>query len=167
MYGPNSERDRELENVLTLFLSLAPRAGENTNLFEQFAAGSASFGHTEADNLFKGSFNEKEHSYSWPKGESIASSRGLTRTKPTARNLLGGDREIRQVPFERDNFREICNAFFVHSSISRAVSRADVPLFSCIDITISQDSAGSTEQPAIGLYLHIAQTAFLPLIERV
>lgn len=131
--------------------SLAPRAGETSSLFDQLDAGTASFGHRELDAVFRGTFNEKDRSYSWPKGESINTPRGRAPLVPASRNPKGGDREVRQIPFEKDSFRDICNAFFVHASISKAVSRADIPLFSRIDMTISQDGNDSKAQPAIGL----------------
>jgi len=34
------------------------------------------------------------------------------------------------MPFDKETFSEIGRKFFVHGSISRAVSRANVPLFS-------------------------------------
>ncbi|KAK6206035.1 hypothetical protein LQW54_007974 [Pestalotiopsis sp. IQ-011] len=42
----------------------------------------------------------------------------------------GGRRGLRTVPFRRDTFEIVARAFNVHSSISRAISRADVPIFS-------------------------------------
>ncbi|KAK3374514.1 hypothetical protein B0T24DRAFT_626774 [Lasiosphaeria ovina] len=141
-----------------IVLILAPRAGENAGLLEQFAAGKATFGRTEIDNVFKGSFNEKDRSYSWPKGEFISSPRGRPRPKRTTKTIRGGGREVRQVPFEKDSFREICNAFFVHSSISRAISRADVPLFSRIDIKVSTRDDSGTTQPAIAYNCRSANT---------
>ncbi|KAI0182696.1 hypothetical protein EV127DRAFT_448982 [Xylaria flabelliformis] len=38
--------------------------------------------------------------------------------------------ELRTVPFSRNTFEMITKAFYVHSSISRAISRADMPVFS-------------------------------------
>lgn len=131
--------------------SLAPRAGENSSLFDQLDAGTASFGHRELDSVFRGTFNEKDRSYSWPKGESISTPRGRTPLEPGLRNPKSGAREVRHVPFEKESFQDICNAFFVHPSISKAISRADAPLFSRIDMTISPDGSDSETQAAIGL----------------
>jgi hypothetical protein len=59
----------------------------------------------------------------------------------------GGSREVRQVPFDEDTFKEICRSFHVHTSISRVISRADVPLFSRAEVDMGPE--GDT-QPAIG-----------------
>ncbi|RYP75012.1 hypothetical protein DL771_002660 [Monosporascus sp. 5C6A] len=132
-----------------LVLVLARRAGENASLFEQLAAGAASFGQAEADSDFKSSLNEKDRSYSWPEGKAISAPPGKKRERHEKGNLPGGGREVRQVPFEKDVFREICQAFFVHPSISRAISRADVPLFSRAEIRINQKSSKWADHHAI------------------
>jgi hypothetical protein len=103
----------------------------------------ATFGHAEIDTTFKGSFNEKDRSYSWPKGESITFPPGRSKPKPTTKSIRGGSREVRQVSVGKDSFREICRAFYVHSSISKVISRADIPHFSRIDMTVGKDGDGS------------------------
>ncbi|KAF7535420.1 hypothetical protein G7054_g5368 [Neopestalotiopsis clavispora] len=45
----------------------------------------------------------------------------------------GGRRGLRTVPFERKTFEKVSRAFNMHSSISRAISRADVPVFSHVN----------------------------------
>ncbi|ETS88087.1 hypothetical protein PFICI_01915 [Pestalotiopsis fici W106-1] len=47
----------------------------------------------------------------------------------------GGRRGLRTVPFERKTFEKVSRAFNMHSSISRAISRADVPVFSHVNAT--------------------------------
>lgn len=141
-----------------IVLILARRAGENTSLFAQLDAGAATFGHAKADTYFKESFNEKNRSYSWPDGKALSTSSGKVRERHDKGGIRGGGRELRQVPFEREVFHEICQAFYVHSSISRAISRADVPLFSRADITITQDSPEGLEHPAIVYICRSANT---------
>lgn len=53
-----------------------------------------------------------------------------TTTKDNARAPAGGSRGLRTVPFERRTFETVSRVFHVHSSISRVISRADVPVFS-------------------------------------
>ncbi|KAK5657643.1 hypothetical protein OQA88_2715 [Cercophora sp. LCS_1] len=138
-----------IEEDSGIVLMLCPRGGENASLFEQLNNGRATFGHAGVDKLFKVSFNEKDRSFSWPKGESIVSTGSQAREKSTTKALRGGDRGVREISLDKDTFQDICDAFFVHSSISKAISRADVPLFSRIDITVCSDTANATEQPAI------------------
>lgn len=52
----------------------------------------------------------------------------------------GGRRGLRTVPFERKTFEKVSRAFNMHSSISRAISRADVPIFSHVN-AIMEDVA--------------------------
>ncbi|RYP06561.1 hypothetical protein DL765_009439 [Monosporascus sp. GIB2] len=148
-----------------LVLILARRAGENASLFQELAAGAASFGQAEDDSDFKSSFNENDRSYSWPKGKAISAPPGQKRKRHEKGNLRGGGREVRQVPFEKSVFREICQAFFVHSSISRAISRADVPLFSRAEIRINQESFKWADHPAIGIFAELERERMVEVVE--
>jgi len=65
-------------------------------------------------------------------------------------NFRGGRREVRQLPFDEDTFRDICKNFYVHASISRVISRADVPLFSRAVVNMGGDSDGPGHS-AIGM----------------
>lgn len=134
---------------------LIPRAGETNGLLEQLNTGRATFGRDEINTTFKGSFNEKDRSYSWPKGESITAPRDRPRQKPTTKGIRGGGREVRQVSFEKENFLEITKAFLTHSSVSRMISRADIPHFSRIDMTVRKEGDGSASQPAMGLATYL------------
>ncbi|KAF2748387.1 hypothetical protein M011DRAFT_466795 [Sporormia fimetaria CBS 119925] len=50
----------------------------------------------------------------------------------------GGNREIRVLPFSKKTFKLITECFRIHGSIARAVSRADVPLFSGESVTMGE-----------------------------
>lgn len=66
----------------------------------------------------------------------------------TTQSLQGGDREVRQVPFTKDMFREVCQGMFVCGSIARTISRADVPVFSRASVKLSMEE--SMETGALG-----------------
>lgn len=68
------------------------------------------------------------------------------------RNFRGGTRQVRQVPFEADTFRDICEKFYVHASISRVISRADVPLFSRAVVKMGGRDSDGSGHPAIGIH---------------
>ncbi|KAI1184228.1 hypothetical protein F5B17DRAFT_412796 [Nemania serpens] len=53
----------------------------------------------------------------------------------------GGQRKPRLLPFSQDVFSKISKAFYMHRSVSAAINRADVPLFSYEDIAL-QDKLG-------------------------
>ncbi|KAI0478283.1 hypothetical protein F4859DRAFT_479212 [Xylaria cf. heliscus] len=53
-----------------------------------------------------------------------------------------GQRQTRVLPFSRDVFSRVAKAFYVHGSISRAINRADVPLFSHDDVFMQNGSRG-------------------------
>lgn len=61
----------------------------------------------------------------------------------------GGKREVRQLPFDQITFRDICDKFFVHSSIARVISRADVPVFSRSYITMNVGGSDAVGHPAV------------------
>ncbi|KAI1146380.1 hypothetical protein F4825DRAFT_440936 [Nemania diffusa] len=48
----------------------------------------------------------------------------------------GGQRQTRVLPFSQDIFRRLSEAFYTHRSISPAINRADVPLFSHEDLSM-------------------------------
>lgn len=98
----------------------------------------------------KDKFNENDRSYSWPIGEKIATDPDKV-AKGDKRDFKGGRREIRQVPFDEDTFREICKRFYVHSSISRVISRADVPLFSRAEVKMGVKGKDESGHSAIGI----------------
>jgi hypothetical protein len=120
---------------------------------QQILDGTAKFSSSRADSGFKDSFNEKNRSYSWPKNEKISAvAPEGRRSSIKAGHLHSGSREVRNLPFEKDTFRDICKRFFIHPSIARVISRADVPLFSRAQVKIgSVDSEGGS-QLAFGVY---------------
>ncbi|KAJ0124309.1 hypothetical protein J7T55_005647 [Diaporthe amygdali] len=113
---------------------LALRDGETETIIQRIETRRATFGQERADELFKSSFNEKRRSYSWPNGKQLTpgpnvSSKHEASLKETKGSARAG-RGLRHMPFDKETFSEIGRKFFVHGSISRAVSRANVPLFS-------------------------------------
>jgi hypothetical protein len=60
----------------------------------------------------------------------------------------GGKRGVRTLPFSKNIFELIAKSFHIHGSIARAISRADVPLFSHAEIQM-KDLAGRSH-PAYG-----------------
>ncbi|KAK1723675.1 uncharacterized protein BDZ83DRAFT_580335, partial [Colletotrichum acutatum] len=61
----------------------------------------------------------------------------------------GGKREVRHLPFDQNTFRDICDRFFIHSSIARVINRADVPVFSRSFVTMRLGDSDATGQTAI------------------
>ncbi|KAK1657020.1 hypothetical protein BDP55DRAFT_687103 [Colletotrichum godetiae] len=61
----------------------------------------------------------------------------------------GAKREVRELPFDQNTFRDICDRFFVHSSIARVISRADVPVFSRSYVTMKLGDSDSVGHSAI------------------
>ncbi|KAI1747212.1 hypothetical protein F4782DRAFT_522023 [Xylaria castorea] len=57
-------------------------------------------------------------------------------------------RGLRTVPFSRSTFEMITKAFYMHSSISRAISRADMPVFSHTG-AVMEDEDGSKHEASI------------------
>jgi len=60
-----------------------------------------------------------------------------------------GQRSVRTLPFSMDTFRLITDRFHTHGSISRVISRADIPVFSEADLRMRGD--GGEEYPAHGM----------------
>lgn len=56
-------------------------------------------------------------------------------------NMSSG-RSLRTLPFLRYTFEEIAERFYVHDSIARVVSRADVPEFSCEKTKMTRPAYG-------------------------
>ncbi|KAI3540130.1 hypothetical protein CABS02_11176 [Colletotrichum abscissum] len=73
----------------------------------------------------------------------------------------GGKREVRQLPFDQNTFRDICDRFFIHSSIARVINRADVPVLSRFFVTMRLEDSDPTGQTAIGMRPTRSQTAAL------
>ncbi|KAM5341701.1 hypothetical protein ACJ41O_014732 [Fusarium nematophilum] len=46
----------------------------------------------------------------------------------------GGLRTLRTLPFSKDLFTKICTKFYIHDSIARVISRADIPAFSTAEL---------------------------------
>jgi hypothetical protein len=96
-------------------------------------------------------FNERDRSYIWPFGEKLPTSQNGPSPGASKRNPQSGTREVRQLPFDRQTFKKICNKFHVHTSISRVISRADVPFISRAKVNMRiSDSDAADSEPAIG-----------------
>ncbi|KAI1145058.1 hypothetical protein F4825DRAFT_444849 [Nemania diffusa] len=64
-------------------------------------------------------------------------------------NLSPGMRRgLRTMPFSRSTFEMITKAFYMHSSISRVISRADIPIFSHTG-AVMEDKQGSKHKASI------------------
>ncbi|KZL72851.1 protein kinase, partial [Colletotrichum tofieldiae] len=97
----------------------------------------------------QGTFDEKYRSMSWPKHATISSVSEKSQKHRSDDIIRGNRREIRQLPFEECVFRDICTNFFVHSSIARAISRADVPIFSRSVVNMGTGDLEAAGRPAI------------------
>ncbi|KAM7220307.1 hypothetical protein V8F06_004273 [Rhypophila decipiens] len=54
---------------------------------------------------------------------------------PSAAHIMAGGRQtLRRLPFSQPTFRLITDKFYTHGSIARAVSRADIPVFSSAEV---------------------------------
>ncbi|KUJ07848.1 uncharacterized protein LY89DRAFT_691534 [Mollisia scopiformis] len=134
-----------------LVLIFARKGGETKGSIQEILDGAASFGSSRANSEFKSSFSEKNRSYSWPKSSERITTGPATvgrRLSIGARNVQGGSHDVRQLPFEKETFRKICKKFFVHSSISRVISRADVPIFSRAQVKMGPVDSEGRSQPA-------------------
>ncbi|KAI1184742.1 hypothetical protein F5B17DRAFT_442397 [Nemania serpens] len=60
----------------------------------------------------------------------------------------GGRRGLRTMPFSRSTFEMISKAFYMHSSVSRMISRADIPVFSHTG-AIMKDEHGSNHEASV------------------
>ena len=63
-------------------------------------------------------------------------------------NITIGRRSVRTLPFSKDIFSRITRDFYIHSSIARVISRADVPVFSSAEIKMEGEDG--TSYPAHG-----------------
>jgi hypothetical protein len=77
-------------------------------------------------------------------------------TIPNQTGKSSGQRSLRTLPFSKDLFRLITNRFYIHGSIAKVISRADIPVFSNARIRM-QDESGTTH-PAYGKTLCISST---------
>jgi len=87
-------------------------------------------------------------------GEKIASSPAKRSEMPSEgnkHNFRGGTHEVRQMPFDKNTFRDICKKFYVHASISRVMNRADVPLFSRAVVNMGGKDSDGLDHSAIGM----------------
>jgi hypothetical protein len=69
-------------------------------------------------------------------------------------SLMGGTppsgrRGLRTLPFSSTSFRNISSGFYVHGSIARVISRADIPIFTAATILMGGDGAVAP-RPATG-----------------
>jgi hypothetical protein len=61
-------------------------------------------------------------------------------------------REVRQLPFGANTFRDICKKFYVHASISRVINRADTPLFSRAEVKMGSEGLNGPSYSTIGIH---------------
>lgn len=73
-----------------------------------------------------------------------------TTSAPT-KGDCAGTREVRHLPFEADTFETICKKMHIHGSISRVISRADVPFFSRSYVEMGGQAAIGMFEPQCGL----------------
>lgn len=59
-----------------------------------------------------------------------------------------GRRSVRTLPFSQSTFRLITSSFYIHRSIARDISRADIPVFSIAEIQM-----GKPAYPAYSKFL--------------
>lgn len=50
----------------------------------------------------------------------------------------GGKRQTRTLPFSRKTFERVAVKFFMHKSIAKVISRADIPVFSCDKVRMGE-----------------------------
>ncbi|KAF4634377.1 hypothetical protein G7Y89_g3742 [Cudoniella acicularis] len=72
---------------------------------------------------------------------------------PTGNQNSSGRRSVRTLPFSKDVFRLITRKFYTHSSISRDISRADIPVFSSAEVQM-----GEPEGPTYPAYVYNCRT---------
>lgn len=53
-----------------------------------------------------------------------------------------GQRKLRSLPFSRQSFIKIVRNFFIHKSIARCISRADIPAISAFELEMGQTERG-------------------------
>ena len=70
----------------------------------------------------------------------------------------GGSRGARTLPFSKETFRLITRNFHTHGSIARAVSRADVAMFSQDRIRMTEQAYGKAEKLSHELLTNFALT---------
>jgi len=72
----------------------------------------------------------------------------LQTTAPVAGGNMSGRRSVRTLPFSKGIFRLITRKFYIHNSIARVISRADVPVFSSAAVKMEEEDG--TTYPAYG-----------------
>lgn len=63
----------------------------------------------------------------------------------------GGRRALRNLPFSEKTFKKVAQEFYIHHSITRLVSRADVSDFSGMKLEMGQQNGQSL--PANGMFV--------------
>ncbi|KAG7056116.1 protein kinase [Colletotrichum scovillei] len=143
-YPPSVHKDSGL------VLIFARKPGEPQSDIGKLASREPDSSYIKSPSGLQGTFNEKDRSLSWPKNETV-----LNHDVQSGKlhfdidnSLKGGGREVRRLPFDEITFKDICERFFVQSSISRVISRADVPLFSKSRVSVNIGESDSTSYPA-------------------
>ena len=68
-------------------------------------------------------------------------------------DLRGGSQDVRRLPFDRDTFSRISQRLFIHGSIARVISRADVPIFSRAQVEMGPLDSYGRRQQAFGKHV--------------
>ena len=55
--------------------------------------------------------------------------------------MAGGRLTLRKLPFSKPTFQSITERFHMHASIARAISRADIPVFSGTEVKMGEHPA--------------------------
>jgi hypothetical protein len=128
--------------------SLARRAGEDSTLLQHIRESKERIGSNKS---LQAGFNQKDRSYSWPLGEKLTTNQNGPSPGTSKPDPQGSTREVRQLPFDRYTFKKICDTFHVHTSISRVISRADVPFISRAKVNMGiNGSDAEKSEPALG-----------------
>ncbi|KAG7075560.1 protein kinase [Colletotrichum scovillei] len=161
-YPPSVHKDSGL------VLIFARKPGEPQSDIGKLASREPDSSYIKSPSGLQGTFNEKDRSLSWPKNETV-----LNHDVQSGKlhfdidnSLKGGGREVRRLPFDEITFKDICERFFVQSSISRVISRADVPLFSKSRVSVNIGESDSTSYPATGIFAEIEKDRMAKVVER-
>ncbi|KXH68994.1 hypothetical protein CSAL01_06611 [Colletotrichum salicis] len=153
-YSPSVNEDSGL------VLVFARKPGEPQSDIGKLASREPDSSLIKSPSGLQGTFDEKARSLSWPKNETLLN-HGVQYEKlhfDIDNGAKGGEREVRRLPFDEITFKDICERFFVHSSISRVISRADVPLFSKSRVSVNVGESESANYPAIVYHCRSSNT---------
>ena len=90
-----------------------------------------------------GAGNKKTKSWTWKRQTTLPQDGGDLLLDNLQATSTGGERAVQTLSFSEETFRKIADHFFLHGSISKVISRADVPIFTHASLQMSR--RGSTE----------------------